>query len=278
MAKVRSYLTSFGLPTFYLLATITFGVFGWYLQHIAFTQPPAASQVYAAVFVRDPAARVSLSAEVYPDEPWTDSLKVTVSTPSHSQTGWLLVIECPTGAPSQSRAIRIDSETVPPTQSSITLATVYPGVTTPRHHRMFDCFPSPASPSAPLGASAYSPSLANVSLPALELDQGITAAQADPVLYAQQDRPGGTVGRLMQIFPSAVCPSLTTAPVQASASAGPASASPATAPSPQLCSSVAVTDGHTVPRRRCESSLLRPATTSRRHVHPVPPSRFGNYN
>ena len=260
MVKLRAYFVPFGQGSFYLLATIILGVSGWYLQHKAFTPPPPAGQMYAAVFVRDPAVHVSLSAKVYPDEPWTDSLTVTVSDTSHKQPGWLLVIECPAGAPSQKPAVHLDSESVPQTQSSVTQVTVYSGITSPRPNTLFHCFPPPGTSPGPLGTPGYSPSLANVSLPALQLDQGIIGAQAAPVLYAQQDHPGGAVGQLIQIFPGAVCPSPTTAPVQATASPGATSASPVTTPSPGTTSASPVTTSS--PQPSAPASLSPTITAS----------------
>jgi hypothetical protein len=176
----------FGLLIFYLAASLGFGVFAFYLQHKAFTPPPPAGQMYAAVFVRNPAAHVSLSAQIYPDKPWTDKVTLTVTNTSPGQAGWLLVIECPSNAPSQSDAIQLDSETVPQTQAPATRATVYPGVTGGRFTKLLGCFAAPGSPSDLVGAPGYSPSLADVSLPALQLDPGILTAQVAPTLYAEQ--------------------------------------------------------------------------------------------
>ncbi len=190
--------------------------------------------MYAAVFVRDPAAHVNLSAEVYPDAPWTDSLTVTVSGVSPRQAGWLLVIECPAGAPSQSRAVQLYSATAPQTQGAATLATVHPDVTNRKSTALFDCFSPPGGTQGLLGTSGYTPSLANVSVPGLQLDQGMVGASGLPVLYAQQNRPGGAVSKLVQVFPGVGCPSAapTTVPTASSSGAASPSASPSSSVSP----------------------------------------------
>src|SRR5215467_6541536 len=245
VVKLRHDLGGFGLALFYLLAAIGAGVFGRYLQSIAFTSPPSAGQMYAAVFVRDPAAHVSLQAEVYPDKPWTDSLTVTLSDISPKQPGWLLVIECPAGAPSQSRAVHLTSETVPQTQSPFTWVTVYSGLTNPRPGTRFHCFLS----------SGYPPSLANVSLPALQIDQEMVSAQAAPVLYAQQNRPGSTVRQLLQVFPGAVCPSATPTPVPTTSSSG-------IAPAPSSVTAIPPLSGGSTAPASLSSPSSSPQTTT----------------
>lgn len=175
--------------------------------------------MYAAVFVRDPSAHVSLSAQVYPDKPSTDSLAVTVTGASPKLAGWLLIIECPARPLSQAGVVRLSSETVPQTQTVVTQVRVYSGLTdpNPRSPFLFSCFTSAGGVS---GVRGYAQSLSNVSLPALQFDQDIVGAQAAPVLYAQQDNPGGPVGQLIQLFPSATCPSPAPSPTLATASPG----------------------------------------------------------
>jgi hypothetical protein len=257
---ITRFCKRFGLLIFYVAATLGFGAFAWYLQHKAFTPPPSAGQIYAAVFVRDPAAHVSLSAQIYPDKPSTDSVTLTVTNASRGQAGWVLVIECPSNAPPQSHAVQLDSETVPQTQAPATQATVYSGVTG-RFTSLLGCFATPGGPPDSVGALGYSPSLADVSLPALQLDPGIQAAQVAPTLYAEQTQQGATVGQLTEVFPTALCPSPTPAPIQAIASSGISSAtsaspvpstssaittSPATTPSPQSSAAVSTTASATV--------------------------------
>jgi hypothetical protein len=228
---LRRFIGRFWLAALYLLATAALGLIGWDLQHTVFHPPPPAGQMYAAVFVRDPAAHVNLSAEVYPYAPWTDSLSVTVSGVSPRQAGWLLVIECPAGAPSQSRTVQLYSATAPQTQAAATLATVHPDVTNRKSTALFDCFPSPGGPQGLLGTSGYTPSLANVSVPALQLDQNMVGASGLPVLYAEQNRPGGAVSKLVQVFPGVGCPSAAPTTIPTASSSGAASPSPSVSPS-----------------------------------------------
>jgi hypothetical protein len=225
---LRAHHIAIAQGTFYLLVTGLLTWFGIFLQDKAFTPPSPAPQIYAAVYVRDPAAHVGLTAQVYPDDPWTDSVTVTVSGAAPKKAGWLLVVECPAGAPSLKHGVRLNSESVPQTRSSVTQATVYSGIKNPKRNIGLLCFPDPGTSPGPLGTAAYSPSLANVSLPALQLDPGVIAAQTAPVLYAQQNRPGGAVSQLIQVFPGSLCPSPN--PIPATASPGTASA---TSPSPQ---------------------------------------------
>ena len=229
--KLKSeWQTHFLKPGFYLAATTGVGLFGWYLQHVAFTPPPPASQVYAAVFVRALATHVNLSANVYADEPWNDQLTVTVSG-KIKQPGWLLVIECPAGPQPQPPGVQLNSETGPSAQSPAALVTVHQGAGTTSRPISFGCFPPPGRSAGLLGTSA--PSLADVSLPALQLDQEIVGSQSAPMLYAEQNSPGGNVVQLIQVFPGAVCPSPEPAPSQSNASPGTTSPAPETTPASQ---------------------------------------------
>src|SRR5215475_12073857 len=231
---IMRFCKNFGLLIFYLAATLGFGAFAWWLQHKAFTPPPPAGQMYAAVFVRDPAAHVSLSARIYPDKPWADDVTLTVINTSPRQAGWLLVIECPSNAP-PSHAIHLGSETVPQTQAVATWATVYPGVAGSRFTRPLGCLAAPGGLLGPPGAPGYSQSLANVSLAALQLGPGILTAQVAPLLCAEQARLGGRAGQLKEVFPTAVCPAPAPAPIQAAAIPGTSSA-PSTSSMPSASS------------------------------------------
>jgi hypothetical protein len=211
----------------YLMASGGLAVFAWGLQHIVYHPPPQPGQMYAAVFVRDPAAHVSLSAEIDPSNPWNDSLTVAVSRVPPSQAGWLLVIECP-GSVSRSSAVPLYSEATQQAQSPPTVATIDTGIANPGQPIMFGCFTKPKNPSA---GSGYS--LANVSVAALQLDNGMVGAPGLPVLYAQQSRPGGAASRLVQIFPNVSCPSATPTALPTTSNSAATPASPSTAATPQ---------------------------------------------
>ena len=129
-ANVKRWFANYGLMFIYLFVTIVLFIVGWVLQHIAFTPPPPASPVYAAVFVDDPAAHVDLTANVDTDQPWNDSLTVAVKDASGKQAGWLLVIECPPGAPTSPPPVPLYSEAALQTSSSATPVTVYSRVRT----------------------------------------------------------------------------------------------------------------------------------------------------
>lgn len=161
-----------------------------------------------------------MQAEASPDAPWDDSLTINVAVPKGKPAGWLLLIECPAGAPSLSHAVHLFSETAPQIQSQTAKVTAYSGVSATYRHNL-GCF----TQNPPPGMPGYPPSLGNVSLPALQTDQEIEYAQAAPVVYAQQGHPGGSVRQVFQIFPGAVCPTATAVPGPAASS--PAASSPA---------------------------------------------------
>ena len=257
--KLRRHIGHVGMALFYLMASGALGVFAWALQHVVYHPPPPPGQMYAVVFVRDPAAHVSLSADIYPNQPWSDSLTVTVGHVSPGQAGWLLVIECPGGVP-QSSAVHFYSEAGPPTQFAPTLATIDMGTANPKHTIMFGCFPAPKSA---LSTFAYSPSLANVSVAALQLDDGMVGAPRLPMLYAQQSNPGGAVSRLIQVFPNVTCPSATPTPVPTPSSSAKTSASPSAAATPQP------SGGSTVPAPQASSSP--PSSSARQVTTPANP-------
>jgi hypothetical protein len=223
------------MAAIWLIASVVLGWGGLRLQHVVFHQPPPPGQVYAAVFVLDQAAHVSLSAEIYPDEPWIDSLSLTVKDVPRRQSGWLLVIECPANAPYQTPAVRLYSysKALSQTQSAPTIVGFYAGTASTESRINFHCFLPPGTSSGALGTSQNPPSLANVSVPALQLDQGMAATQALPVLYARQNLPGGPISQLVEVFPGVGCPSVTPTPAPAASGSAAVSASSSAAASPQ---------------------------------------------
>jgi hypothetical protein len=261
--KLRHHIGHRGMALFYLVATGALAIFAWELQHVVYNPPPPPGQMYASVFVRDPAAHVGLSAAIDPDHPWKDSLTVTVGRVPSGQTGWLLVIECPSGVP-RSPAVPLYSEAAPQAQSAATRVTVITGIASPKHNIMLGCFTEPKSlPST----SGYSSSLANVSVAALQLDDGMVGAQGLPMLYAQQSRPGGAVRRLVQIFPNVTCPSATAAPVPTTASSATIRASSSAAAPPQPSGE------STAPTPPTSSSSPSPLSSS---SSPLPPTTTAN--
>ena len=190
--------------------------------------------MYAVVFVHDPAAHLSLSADIYPNKPWYDSLNVTVGHVPRGQAGWLLVIECPGRAP-QSRTVNLYSAVGLQQQPAHSLVMMNPGIGN-KTGIPFGCVPVPKSAASMPG---YSPSLANVSVAALQLDHGMVGAPGLPELYAWRSSPGSQVLQLLQVFPNATCPSGapgSTASASPLASASPESSGELTTPSPQASS------------------------------------------
>src|SRR6185312_3716432 len=129
MTKLHSGRFNFWLSLIFTAIAFALGFLGWHLENAAFAQPPSAGQAYAAVFVRDPAARVNLKADIYPDAPWSDKLTITVGATSKKKAGWVLIIECPVSTRSLPQAVNLYSETAPQTQSPSGLVSVYYGVT-----------------------------------------------------------------------------------------------------------------------------------------------------
>jgi hypothetical protein len=233
------------LAAFYAIVSVGLGYYGWHFQHIVFHPPPPPGQVFAAVFVMDPAAHVSLSTEIYPDAPWSDGLTLNVTDAPPGQSGWILVIQCPAKAPYNTSSVGLSSYStvLSPIQSASTKVGIYQGTGSTKSVN-FDCVPTPGPTS---GTSQSSQSLANVAVPALQIDQAMTVDQASPALYAQQNFPGGSVKQLVQVFPDVVCPPVaptatgsgaTAAPTTTSTGPGSAAASisPSAAPSPQTSS------------------------------------------
>lgn len=261
------------LAAFYAIISIGLGYYGWHFQHIVFHPPPPPGQVFAAVFVMDPAAHVSLTAEIYPDAPWSDGLSFNVTDAPLGQSGWILVIQCPAKAPPNTSTVGLSSYStvLSPTQSASTKVGIYRG-TSSTESVNFDCVPAPGPTS---GTSQSAQSLANVSVPALQLDQAMTVDQAIPALYAQQDFPGGPVSQLVQVFPDVFCPPVAPTATASGATAAPtttstgpgsaaASVSPSAAPSPQT--SGAPTTALPVPSQQptapANPSCLDPALAS----------------
>lgn len=224
-----------GLAVFYLIVSGGLGFTGWYLQHIVFHPPAPPGQVFAAVFVLDPAAHVSLSAQIYPDAPWSDSLSLTVTDVPPRQSGWILVIQCPANRPYNTPAVPLSSYSTVLTlaQSASTLVGIYEGTGSTKSVNL-DCV---AAPGTTAGTSQSSPSLANVSVPALQLDQAMTADQTIPALYAAE-LPGGAVSQLVQVFPGVACPSVTQTSSGSGSATAPATPTPTSTGSDSAAASV----------------------------------------
>lgn len=226
---LRHHIGHRAIALFYFLASVALAMVAFCLARIVYDPPQQPGQMYAAVFVRDPATQVRLSADIDPNHPWEDSLTVTVDHEPSGKAGWLLVIECPGGV-TRSPAVPLYSAAAPLAQSAATRATVVTGIASPKHPIMFGCFTEPESLPT---TSGYSPSLADVSVAALQLDDGMVGAPSLPVIYAQQSHPGGPVRRLVQIFPNVSCPSDTSTQTPTTSSSATIPASPSAAATSQ---------------------------------------------
>ena len=237
------------MVTLYLIGSVALGVFAYHLQRPVYHPSPPPGEMYAVVFAHDPAAHLRLSADIYPNKPWYDSLNVVVGHVPRSQAGWLLVVECP-GREPQSHAAKLYSAVTLQTRPARSLVTVKLG-TGNKSNILFGCVQAPKSAA---GAPGYSTNLANVSVAALQLDDGMVGAAGLPVLDAWPSSPGSPIPTLLQVFPSANCPSeapVSTASTSPVAPASTQSSGGSTARSPQASPSQA-------------SSLPSPAPSPRR--------------
>jgi hypothetical protein len=217
------------MAVLYLIGSVALGVFAYNLQRPVYHPPPPPGEIYAVVFVQDPAAHLSLSADIYPNKPWYDSLNVVVGHVPRSQAGWLLVVECPGRAP-QPHAASLYSAITLQAQPAHSLVTVKSGMGN-KANMLLGCVQAPKSTA---GTPGYSTDLANVSVAALQLDDGMVGAAGLPVLYAWPSNPGSQIPTLLQVFPSADCPSaapVSTASASPVAPASTTSSDGSTAPS-----------------------------------------------
>jgi hypothetical protein len=196
------------------------------LQAKAFTPSAPASQAFVIAFVQDRAAIVTLTANVNPNEPWKDQLVIQLKGAPGKRELWLLVVECP-GQTSFPQSSKLYSEAVQQMPAPYMTVTAHFGVGLSGSFKL-GCFLPPATASK--SQSQFAPpgyaTIASVTLPALETDQNMKAAQATSVLYAEQNTLAGPAN-LVQVFPGAVCPAFsspaaraTTSPVTSSPSPG----------------------------------------------------------
>jgi len=202
----------------YLVGTIAFGYSGYRLQHKAFTQPPSSGQVFVAIFVQHPNARLDLIAHINPNQPSQDQLAVRIRSGNPGQ--WLVIIQCPSNPHSsfpQNNAT-LTSAAAPPTQIESL-------------QNVIEKYGSPSSSGTSrfaLGcfqqAAPGTYTIANVTMPALGTDQAIADVRIFPSLYADQHV-------IVQIFPGAQCPVPEPSPAPTSSTT---SGSPSVTPSASL--------------------------------------------
>jgi hypothetical protein len=213
----------------YLIGSAVLGIWAYSLQRPIYHPSPPPGEMYAVVFVRDPAAHVILSAKIYPNQPWEDQLSVSVGHVPRAQAGWLLVIECPTHAP-PAHAANLTSDVGQQAQLVPSKVTADPGIGN-RTDVPFGCVPAPTNAATTL---AYPPNLANVSVAALQLDDGMVGAAAPPMVYAWRGSAASQGLQLLQVFPNATCPSA--APPSTTSASSPPSTSPESSSGPATSS------------------------------------------
>ncbi|MFI5079919.1 MAG: hypothetical protein ACHQCE_02520 [Streptosporangiales bacterium] len=223
---------------------VTFSL-GWYLERIAFQPPGAPGQAFVTVFTKDRAANVSLKAIIHPSSPWEDWLTVHVDGVHGKPERWLLVVQCPAVPAAPEHTVGLYPEAGPQLSAAPSMV-----IASPHNGKLWKgylrCFSAPGSSQtslqAQLSLSNGVPGFSNATLPALETDPAMAAAQEPPQLYAERDNSSRRIADLVEVFPtcSQASPSATatispaptgTASQQPSANAGgqPSSTAPPTA-------------------------------------------------
>ena len=182
---------------------ITF-LLGLYFEHIAFHPPGAPGQAFVTVFTKD-RANVSLKAIIHPSSPWKDWLTVRVDGGHGKQESWLLVVQCPAVPAAPVHTVKLYPQAGPQLSAapSMVMASAHTGKLWRGYLR---CFSAPGSSQtslqAQLSSSNGAPGFANATLPALETDPAMAAAQEAPQLYAERDDSGHRIADLVEVFPT----------------------------------------------------------------------------
>ncbi len=171
---------------------------GWLLEDIAFEPSGMPGQAFVTVFTKERTASVSLQAVIHPSSPWQDWLTVHVNGAHGMQERWLLVVQCPTVPAASAYTVGLHPEAG--TQPSTTFATVtvspHVGKSWAGYLR---CFPARHQ-----GSSSVALGFADATLPALETDPFMAAAQETPQLYVERDSSSHLIKDLVEVFPA--CP------------------------------------------------------------------------
>jgi hypothetical protein len=180
-------------------ATLLTFLLGWILEQIGFKSQPAPGQAFVTVFTKEKAANVYLKATIHPTSPWKDWLTVRVNGPQAMKQNWLLVIQCPAvrAARTHTVGLYVEPGPQPPIVTSVVTVAQHVGTSWEGYLR---CFPAQGSSNPTL-------TFADATLPALETDPAIAAAQEAPQLYAERDNSSHRIKELVEIFPP--CPSAT---------------------------------------------------------------------
>jgi hypothetical protein len=274
-------------------AVIITATLGWLLQQIGFKAPGVPGQAFVTVFTKEKTESVSLKAKVHPTSPWKDWLTVRVSGAHGRRERWLLVVQCPAAPATPAHNVRLYLEPGP--QPSVTPVTVIASLHTGKSWAGYlRCF------SAADTNQANSLSFANATLPALETDPAMTAAQAAPQMYAERDNSSHHIRALVEVFPLCSSSSPTTATISPAPSgtvspqavAGtpgglPSTASPATVnttPSPNTTTSSCygrrslgtTPDVYQLPASVATAEILEDVNLSGYRVDSIfPPGQFG---
>ena len=235
---MKRFIHDHGLIFIFAIGIAVCLVVGSTWEHRAFTPASPPGQAFAAVFVQDPAAAVTLTATVNPDTPWRDKLTVHVKGAPKKLDRWLLVIECPPGSANSPHPGKLVSEPVAQTSVPAPGVTVFSGAGKPRTVKL-GCFIRVQSNSFNQTNMPGYGSIGSVTLPALETDQTLQGALTAPTLYEERGISAGST-RLYQVFPGATCPSSApTVSQSTTATTGSPSAGAASGPSPQPSSTAA---------------------------------------
>lgn len=216
----------------YLAVTIGFSVWAYVLANVAF-HVLAAGQVYVIVFEQNPQTAARLTADVYPNSPWKDTVTVADDDSQHPAT-LLAVVECLSDPGSSTLPSNgtLTSYGAPGEQGVNVTAR---GIRlSPGHSSRFSlgCFRRTAS-------GTYS--IDNVTLPALGTDNAYASAgSGPPTLYYVPGSATQFGGPLVQVFPGAACTAATSAATPTAPGTSPAAPSPSGSQSPTASPSPSV--------------------------------------
>jgi hypothetical protein len=189
------------------VAVILTASLGLFLATKSFRQPGAPGQAFVTVFTKERTASVSLKAVIRPFHPWQDWLTVRINGVHGVQERWLLVVQCPAAPAAPAHTVALYPEAGSSLPGASVAVTVSPHVGKSWGGYLI-CFRGQARRNSSNGASGF----AYATLPALEIDPAMAAAQEPPQLYAERDNSSHRIKELFEVFPEcqAVSPTAAT--------------------------------------------------------------------
>src|SRR5260370_1777915 len=166
-----------------------------------------AGEALGTVFRKERTTSVSLQAVIPPSSPWEDWLTVHVTGAHGIKQRWLLVVQCPTVPAASAYTVGLHPEAGTEPSTAFAAVTVSPHVGK-SWAGYLRCFPARHQ-----GSSSVALGFADATLPALETDPFMAAAQEAPQLYVERDSSSHLIKDLVEVFPAcpAASPTATTA-------------------------------------------------------------------